>query len=318
MNTQPSQPQPPQEGRQHGEFPLLRLAEVSRLDPATPGHAICWVEGEISDLSTPDSGHQYFRLCAEEDVRMPAVLFRSVAARCSVVPRSGLVVLALVVPQENPLKARQLELVVHDLRVLDACGPLQAGRNALHDRLRSEGLFEPGRKRALPTTPTRVAVIASPTGEAVHDVLQVLRRRAPGLSTQIVAAAASGERAPAEISAALRLVSSLGIADLVILARGGGPEHELAAYDAECVVRAIAGSAVPVITAIGHERDTTLADAVADVRCATPTAAAEHVASLLATAEASVQPSDAPLLTLRAGELHVSVHRCPTDAEEAI
>ena len=316
MQTAPSQSPPPLESFSQEGISLRSLVEVQQLDPTAADLPLCWVEGEISDLSSPPSGHEYFNLNAG-GVQIPCVLFASVSRRCSVQLRNGLLIAAYAQPQANP-KDGGLELDVRDLRICGEQGPQQTSTATLRERLRAEGLFDATRKRPLPTPPSCLGIITSATSQVLHDIMHVLQRRAPALPTQFVAAATTGERAPTEIAAALRQISTYGVCDLVILARGGGSERELAAYNTEAVARAIAECAVPVISAVGHEPNVTLADLVADLRCATPSVAAERVATLVDGRSGFLSAAKMdPVLTLRTGEFLVTVQRTTSPTEGA-
>ena len=173
-------------------------------------------------------------------------------------------------------RSGQLQLVAETMEPVGA-GSLQLAFEQLRDKLKAEGLFDQERKRALPAFPRTVAIVTSPTGAVIRDFLNIVSRRHWGLNVVLVPAAVQGEHAPAEIEAALAVANRPGIADLIVLARGGGSLEDLAAFNSERVARAIAASALPVVSAVGHETDFTIADFVADLRAPTPSAAAELV-----------------------------------------
>jgi len=233
-----------------------------------------WVEGEISNLRPASSGHLYFTL-KDAEAQLPVVLFRRQAVLLRFRPEDGLHV--RVRGKVSVYEQRgQLQLVAETLEPVGA-GSLQLAFEQLRDRLKAEGLFEQERKRPLPAFPRTVAVITSPTGAVIRDFLNIVNRRHSGLSVLVVPVAVQGDGAPAEIEAAISQVNDSGLADLIVLARGGGSLEDLAGFNSERVARAIAGSHLPVVSAIGHETDFTIADFVADLRAPTPSAAAELV-----------------------------------------
>jgi exodeoxyribonuclease VII large subunit len=243
-----------------------------------------WVEGEISNLRPAPSGHMYFTL-KDAEAQLPVVLFRRQALLLRFRPEDGLHV--RVRGKVSVYEQRgQLQLVAETMEPVGA-GSLQLAFEQLRDRLKAEGLFEQDRKRPLPAFPRCVAVVTSPTGAVIRDFLNIVGRRHSGLSVVIVPAAVQGDAAAAEIVAAIARVneaganeagiSEAGIADVIVLARGGGSLEDLAAFNSESVARAIAGSGLPVVSAIGHETDFTIADFVADLRAPTPSAAAELI-----------------------------------------
>ncbi|MGZ3699919.1 MAG: exodeoxyribonuclease VII large subunit, partial [Bdellovibrionota bacterium] len=168
------------------------------------------------------------------------------------------------------------QLTIEHIEPLGA-GALQVAFEQLKAKLAAEGLFDPRRKRALPTYPTRIAVVTSPSGAAIQDMLNILRRRAPHLTVTIVPAIVQGDRAPEEILRGLELANKHQLGDIVVLARGGGSIEDLWCFNDEKLARAIAASKIPVISAVGHEIDFTISDFVADLRAPTPSAAAEIV-----------------------------------------
>jgi len=247
------------------------LANVGRDSLCLPH--LCWVEGEIGDVKRANSGHTYFSL-SDFPSRIECVLFKSVARHLATPVRDGLLVTVLGRVQQSPKRAN-LELDVQDVRVRSSQGPRQAARESLRERLSAEGLLDADRKRGLPQHPACVGIVTSAAGDVLQDIMRILRRRHPGVATQFVSVPVTGEAAAKEIAAAIRALSLAGTASPLILARGGGSAADLAAFDTEIVARAIADCRVPVISAVGHEPTTTIADLVADVRCATPSEAAE-------------------------------------------
>lgn len=238
-----------------------------------------WVEGEISNFRPSSAGHLYFTL-KDDSAQLSMVLFRRQALLLRFRPEDGLAVRvrgALSIYEQRG----QLQMVAETMEPV-GMGSLQLAFEQLRERLRAEGLFDAARKRALPLFPRRVAVVTSPTGAVIRDFLQIVQRRHAGLEVLVVPVAVQGEGAAAEIETALqRLGQRPELADVIVLARGGGSLEDLAAFNSERVARAIAACPVPVVSAIGHETDFTIADFVADLRAPTPSAAAELVTTSL-------------------------------------
>jgi exodeoxyribonuclease VII large subunit len=233
-----------------------------------------WVEGEISNLRVHGSGHVYFTL-KDEGAQIRAVLFRSRVRRLRFEPADGLAVLAFANLDVYPVRG-EYQLVC-ELLEPKGLGALQLAFDQLKARLAAEGLFDAARKRPLPAFPRRVGLITSPTGAVARDFLRVLTRRFAGVHVLIHPVRVQGETAAAEIVEALHELNRRGGFDVVVLARGGGSLEDLWAFNEEAVARAIAASKIPVISAVGHETDFTIADFVADLRAPTPSAAAELV-----------------------------------------
>ncbi len=233
-----------------------------------------WVEGEISNLRPASSGHVYFTL-KDADAQLPIVLFRKQAMLLRFRPEDGLHV--LVRGRVSVYEQRgQMQLVAETLEPVGA-GSLQLAFEQLKERLKSEGLFDAARKRPLPAFPRAVGIITSPTGAVIRDFLNIVNRRHAGLNIFLFPATVQGESAPAEIEVAIESLNGAGMVDLIVLARGGGSLEDLAAFNSERVARAIAASKLPVVSAVGHETDFTIADFVADLRAPTPSAAAELI-----------------------------------------
>ena len=235
------------------------------------------IEGEISGLKLDRSGHRYFSLKDESGV-LSAALFRQRSGGLTFVPRDGSKVVATGTVTIYGPQGRY-QLMVSHLQEAGA-GALQAAFEAMRRRLLAEGLFEATAKRPLPFLPRRVAVITSPTGAVWRDILQISRRRYPNPPLLLVPSRVQGQGAADELAAALRRVGTLcgplGI-DVVLLARGGGSLEDLWAFNDEGLARAIRACPVPVVSGVGHETDTTIADFAADVRAPTPSAAAERI-----------------------------------------
>lgn len=231
-----------------------------------------WVKGEISNLSKPASGHIYFTL-KDENSALKCVIWRTSAGRIGAIMQSGRAIEAhgyISVYERDG----QYQLYVDTVREAGE-GYLYQEFLRLKARLEAEGLFDPERKRPIPEVPARIGIVTSPTGAALQDMLNTLRRRYPLAEVVIAPAAVQGEEAPAEIVAALARLNREPGVEVILLARGGGSLEDLWSFNDERVVRAVAASAVPVISGVGHETDFTLADFAADLRAPTPTAAAE-------------------------------------------
>ncbi len=249
-----------------------------------------WVRGEVSNLKQQSSGHVYFSL-KDAAATLSAVLFRGDAARQSVALRDGLQV--VVYGQVSVYEPRgQYQLIVRAV-VEDGVGRLQREFEALKRRLADEGLFAPERKRPLPPMPRTIGFITSPTGAAVQDFIQILRRRGWRGRLVILPAKVQGEGAAAEMVTMLRAAEELGMFDLLVIGRGGGSLEDLWAFNEEPLVRAVAACGIPIISAVGHEIDVTLCDFAADLRAETPSAAAELISSrFVACAERVARAAD--------------------------
>jgi len=233
---------------------------------------LLWVEGEISNLARPRSGHLYFSL-KDEFAQVRCAMFRMRATNLGFSPRDGMQVMARVrVGLYEPRGDFQL-VVDHMEEAGD--GALRRAFEALKQRLGEEGLFEKSRKRPLPALPRCIGVVTSPSGAAIRDILTVLKRRFPAIPVVIYPVAVQGEGAAGEIAEAIRLAGRRDECDVLIVGRGGGSLEDLWAFNEEVVARAIHDSPITVVSAVGHEVDFTIADFVADVRAATPSAAAE-------------------------------------------
>ena len=231
-----------------------------------------WVSGEISGVRVAASGHCYFTL-KDRDAQLPCVCFRQALRYLKCRPKDGLAVLAR--GGIDVYEARgQYQLIVEALEP-EGLGALQLAFEKLKEKLAAEGLFEAARKRPLPQHPRRIGIVTSPTGAVIQDMLNVFERRFPGIHIRLYPALVQGEGAAEAVCAGLRYFAESDWCELVIVARGGGSLEDLWAFNEEAVARAIAASPVPVISAIGHETDFTIADFVADLRAPTPSAAAE-------------------------------------------
>ena len=241
-----------------------------------------WVTGEVTNLRAQSSGHIYFTL-KDADSQLNCVLFRNEAPGSRDLLADGRkVVLRGDLTVYEPRGQYQLRVTAVEVQGL---GALQAAFERLKQKLNAEGLFATARKRPLPRFSQRIGIVTSPTGAAIRDVLHVVRRRNPGLNLVLVPCRVQGDGAAEEIAAAIRLLNEFAShnagrgkgLDLILVTRGGGSLEDLWAFNEESVARAIFESALPVVSAVGHEIDFTISDFVADVRAATPSAAAEIV-----------------------------------------
>ncbi|MBQ9132227.1 MAG: exodeoxyribonuclease VII large subunit [Clostridia bacterium] len=231
-----------------------------------------FVRGEISNFTVPRSGHLYFTL-KDEEGQIRAVMFRGSTGRLLFRPEDGMKVIAHGrVSLYGP--SGQYQLYVDDLQP-DGAGSLALRFEQLKRKLAAEGLFDPSRKRPLPPMPRRVGVITSPSGAAVHDLMNVLGRRFPLAQMILFPSAVQGVEAPEQLMAGIEFFGMTGIVDVIIIGRGGGSAEDLWAFNDEGLARAVAACPIPVISAVGHESDFTICDFVADQRAPTPSAAAE-------------------------------------------
>ncbi|WP_349774469.1 exodeoxyribonuclease VII large subunit [Paenibacillus camelliae] len=245
-----------------------------------------WLRGEISNFTHHSSGHMYFTL-KDKDSRIKCVMFASHNARLRFIPKEGAKVLA-----QGTISVYERDGAYQfyaNAMQPDGLGSLYLAYEQLKAELEEEGLFAESRKRALPLFPHTVGVVTSPTGAAVRDIITTIKRRFPAAHILLAPVQVQGELAAPSIAKAIAAMNAHGACDVLIVGRGGGSMEELWAFNEEIVVRAIASSETPVISAVGHETDFTLSDFVADVRAATPTAAAElavpHVQEMTAVIE---------------------------------
>lgn len=233
-----------------------------------------WVQGEISNARLAQSGHLYFTL-KDERAQIRCVCFKQQLRLLKFRPDDGLHV--NVRGSVSVYETRgEYQIYVENIEPL-GLGALQLAFEQLKKRLEAEGLFDPARKKPLPLLPRRIGLVTSPRGAAVRDVVRILRRRFPNAHLTLYPVRVQGEGAAKEIAEALKFFNRKKLADVLILARGGGSIEDLWAFNEEIVARAIAASAIPVISGVGHETDFTIADFAADVRASTPSAAAELV-----------------------------------------
>ena len=238
------------------------------------GYTDVWVEGEISNLRVAESGHMYFAL-KDGDALLKVVMFRMQARLLRFRPDNGMQIIArgrVTIYEQRG----ELQLAAEFLEPLGA-GALQLAFEQLKNKLAQEGLFERARKKRIPQLPRRIGIVTSPRGAALHDMLNVLARRHESVGILIYPAQVQGDSAAAEVTSGVRYFNRKKDVDVIIIARGGGSIEDLAAFNDEALARTIAASELPVISAVGHETDFTIADFVADLRAPTPSAAAELV-----------------------------------------
>lgn len=234
-----------------------------------------WVTGEVSDLSRPSSGHIYFTL-KDEQSQVRAVIWRTTAQRLPFQLKDGLkVICGGAVEVYTPRGSYQL--IINQLQP-QGIGPLQLAFQQLHKKLAAEGLFDPAKKRPLSKFPKRIGFVTSPSGAALHDFLEAARSRWPDICLTVIPARVQGERASEDLIRGIRIAQKLvPRLDLLIVGRGGGSMEDLWCFNEESVVRALAASKIPTVSAVGHEIDVTLCDLAADLRALTPTHAAQLV-----------------------------------------
>ncbi|MDD2201746.1 MAG: exodeoxyribonuclease VII large subunit [Firmicutes bacterium] len=274
----PDMPDMPQMAGKVGSFEIFTVSEVTQ----RVAHAVArdpvlgdiWVNGEIANFTHHSSGHMYFTL-KDDSSRLRAVMFRGNNLGLRFRPAEGMRIYAhgnIGVYE----RGGEYQLYV-DLMEPAGIGALYLAFQQLRAKLQAEGLFDPAAKRPLPKFPRRLGVVTSPTGAAVRDIITVTRRRWPGIDILIIPALVQGPDAPRSIVQAIQLANGVSNIDVLIVGRGGGSAEELWAFNDEDVARAIRGSRVPVVSAVGHETDFTIADFAADMRAPTPSAAAELV-----------------------------------------
>ncbi|MFC4259669.1 exodeoxyribonuclease VII large subunit [Marinobacter lacisalsi] len=233
-----------------------------------------WVEGELSSLSRPSSGHWYFSL-KDQRAQVRCAMFRGFNQRLREIPKEGdqVRIRGKVSLYEN---RGDFQIIVEHLEPA-GLGALQQAFDALKARLQAEGLFAVERKKPIPDTPRHIGVVTSPTGAAIHDILTVLARRCPGIPVTLYPTAVQGQAATASIVDAINRAVRHNQADVLIIGRGGGSLEDLWCFNEEAVARAIANCPIATVSAVGHEVDVTIADFVADLRAPTPSAAAEKI-----------------------------------------
>jgi exodeoxyribonuclease VII large subunit len=231
-----------------------------------------WISGEISNFRVPVSGHFYFTL-KDENAQISAVMFRAQNRNLKFDPEDGISVTGL--GRISVYEPRGSYQIILEYLEPAGVGAIQVAFEQLKARLAEEGLFDNKHKISLPFLPQKISIITSPTGAVIHDILKIINRRFPNLQVEIVPVKVQGDGAEEEITAAFDMLHTRRDADVIILARGGGSLEDLHAFNSEDVARAIFSSKIPVISAVGHETDFSIADFVADLRAPTPSAAAE-------------------------------------------
>ncbi|MDZ4224793.1 MAG: exodeoxyribonuclease VII large subunit, partial [bacterium] len=249
-------------------------------------YAEVWITGEISNFKAHTNGHFYFTL-KDDKSQINAVMFRGSNSRLAFKPEDGME--ALCHGKVTVYEVRGQYQIVVDHIEPKGIGALQMAFEQLKKKLGKEGLFDAARKRTLPFLPKKIGVVTSPTGAAIRDILNILRRRFPEAGVLLVPVKVQGDGAKEEIAEAIRLLNQQGDVDVMIVGRGGGSIEDLWAFNEEVVARAIFASNIPVISAVGHEVDFTIADFTADMRAPTPSAAAELVIPRKQDLEASLQ-----------------------------
>lgn len=256
------------------DIEIYSVSDLNRLAKAVleESFPFVWVEGEISNLACPSSGHMYFSL-KDEQAQVRCALFRQRNRGLGFTPENGMLV--RVQARVSLYEGRgEFQLIVEQMEEAGN-GALQRAFEALKKKLLAEGLFDSAHKKPLPKLPTCIGVVTSPTGAAIRDIISVLRRRFPSIPIIIYPTAVQGTEAAAQIVKAIKKANKRNECDVLIVGRGGGSLEDLWSFNEEIVARAIFDSAIPIVSAVGHEVDITIADFVADHRAATPTAAAE-------------------------------------------
>ena len=280
--------------------PSRRVFTVAELNTAIHGllereFADVWVTGEISGTRLAASGHYYFTL-KEQDAQLRCVCFRQTARYLKFKPQDGVAVIARGRIDVYEVRG-EYQLLVETLEP-QGRGALQLAFEQLKKKLAAEGLFYQARKRPIPAFPRRIGIVTSPSGAAIRDLLNILERRFPGLHIRLFPAQVQGEGAVEDVCRGIEHFGASGWADVLIVGRGGGSLEDLWTFNEEAVARAIAACPIPVISAVGHETDVTIADFVADLRAPTPSAAAElvvgtrqHVVERIEAAETKLRQS---------------------------
>ena len=259
---------------------MFTVSELTRLVRASleRDFAEVWLEGEVSNLRAPGSGHLYCTL-KDDSSQIRAVIFRPTALRLRFGLEDGLHVIAR--GRVTVYEPRGEYQIILEYLEPQGRGAQQLALEQLKTRLAAEGLFDQDRKKPLPAFPRTVGIVTSLSGAAVRDIMTVLRRRCPILHLILTPVSVQGEGSAEQIVAAVRSLAAIDQVDVIIVGRGGGSSEDLSTFNDERVVRAIAESPVPIVSAVGHETDVTLADFAADMRAPTPSAAAEAVAPVL-------------------------------------
>ena len=283
--------------------------EIKDLLDAVPGYRNLLVQGEISNYKAHSSGHHYMTL-KDEGASINAVMFRSDALRLKFRLENGMKVIVRARVSSFP-RTGQVQLYISEV-IPDGAGALNLAFEQLKRKLQAEGLFDPAHKKPIPTCPQRIALVTSPTGAAVRDMIRILGRRWPLAKVTLYPAQVQGQGAAESIARALLLANAVGEADVILCGRGGGSMEDLWAFNEEVVARAIYDSDIPVISAVGHEPDVTIADFVADLRAPTPSGAAELAVPDRAEYALSVRTLDTRLRTAAHKQLQIRRQRLTT------
>lgn len=283
--------------------------EIKDLLDAVPGYRNLLVQGEISNYKAHSSGHHYMTL-KDEGASINAVMFRSDALRLKFRLENGMKVIVRARVSSFP-RTGQVQLYISEV-IPDGTGALSLAFEQLKRKLQAEGLFDPAHKKPIPTCPQRIALVTSPTGAAVRDMVRILGRRWPLAKVTLYPAQVQGQGAAESIARALMLANAVGEADVILCGRGGGSMEDLWAFNEEVVARAIYDSDIPVISAVGHEPDVTIADFVADLRAPTPSGAAELAVPDRAEYALSVRTLDTRLRTAAHKQLQARRQRLTT------
>ena len=283
--------------------------EIKDLLDAVPGYRNLLVQGEISNYKAHSSGHHYMTL-KDEGASINAVMFRSDAMRLKFRLENGMKVIVRARVSSFP-RTGQVQLYISEV-IPDGAGALSLAFEQLKRKLQAEGLFDPAHKKPIPACPQRIALVTSPTGAAVRDMIRILGRRWPLAKVTLYPAQVQGQGAAESIARALMLANAIGEADVILCGRGGGSMEDLWAFNEEVVARAIYDSDIPVISAVGHEPDVTIADFVADLRAPTPSGAAELAVPDRAEYALSVRTLDTRLRTAAHKQIEVWRQRLTT------
>lgn len=283
--------------------------EIKDLLDAVPGYRNLLVQGEISNYKAHSSGHHYMTL-KDEGASINAVMFRSDALRLKFRLENGMKVIVRARVSSFP-RTGQVQLYISEV-IPDGAGALNLAFEQLKRKLQAEGLFDPAHKKPIPACPQRIALVTSPTGAAVRDMIRILGRRWPLAKVTLYPAQVQGRGAAESIAQAIMLANAIGEADVILCGRGGGSMEDLWAFNEEVVARAIYDSDIPVISAVGHEPDVTIADFVADLRAPTPSGAAELAVPDRAEYALSVRTLDTRLRTAAHKQIEVWRQRLTT------
>ena len=283
--------------------------EIKDLLDAVPGYRNLLVQGELSNYKAHSSGHHYMTL-KDEGASINAVMFRSDALRLKFRLENGMKVIVRARVSSFP-RTGQVQLYISEV-IPDGAGALNLAFEQLKRKLQAEGLFDPAHKKPIPTCPQRIALVTSPTGAAVRDMIRILGRRWPLAKVTLYPAQVQGQGAAESIAQAIMLANAIGEADVILCGRGGGSMEDLWAFNEEVVARAIYDSDIPVISAVGHEPDVTIADFVADLRAPTPSGAAELAVPDRAEYALSVRTLDTRLRTAAHKQLQARRQRLTT------